>query len=275
MTGDLRDALAADRAIRRRAAAEAVRVPQGLVLRHPELDDVHYLNALLLDAGAAPADADAIVALTDGWQGDLRHRHVVFDDERSGEELALALPGWERTRTCFMTFSKDPVAVAPDSRARPISEDEMGGLQLEGLRELAPEVDARSGLVARLAATQRALRDATPARCFGAGEPGEPLAANCTLFLDEDVNGRRVATVEEVGTLERRRGRGLARAVVLAAVAEAARWDADLIVVPADADDWPQLMYARLGFTPAGRQVALTRRLRQRVAGSDSVAGAL
>jgi GNAT superfamily N-acetyltransferase len=275
MNRDLRDALAADRAIRRRAAAEAVAVPEGLVLRHPELDDVHYLNALLLDAGSTPPDADAIVALADRWQGDLEHRHVVFDDERAGEALALALPEWERTRMCFMMFAQDPAAVAPDPRARPISEDEMAALQLEGLRELAPEVDARSGLVARLAATQRALRDATPARSFGAAEPGEPPSANCTLFLDEDVNGRRVATVEEVGTLERRRGRGLGRAVVLAAVAEAARWGADLIIVPADADDWPQLMYARMGFATVGRQVALTRRLRRQPDRSDSVSGAL
>ena len=93
----------------------------------------------------------------------------------------------------------------------------------------------------------------------------------CTLFLDEDVNGRRVATVEEVGTLPARRGRGLARAVVCAAVADAGRWGADLIVVPADADDWPQLMYARLGFTrggpPGGAHPADSAR-------SGSVAGA-
>ena len=196
---------------------------------------------------------------------------MVFDDDRAGEAVAAQLPGWERTRTCFMIFAEDPAAVTADPRARLISEHEMQALQLEGLRELAPEVDARSGLVARLAATQHALRGTTPARCFGAGEPDEPLAAMCTLFLDGDVNGRRVATVEEVGTLERRRGRGLARAVVLAAVAHAGRWGADLIVVPADADDWPQLMYARLGCAPVGRQVALTRRLRRR----DSVSGAL
>jgi predicted N-acetyltransferase YhbS len=94
----------------------------------------------------------------------------------------------------------------------------------------------------------------------------------CTLFLDEDVRGRCVAILAEVATLPDRRGRGLARAVVLAAVDGAARSGADLIVVAADAEDWPQLMSARLGFAPVGRQVAVTRRLRRR---SDSVAGAL
>jgi GNAT superfamily N-acetyltransferase len=149
----------------------------------------------------------------------------------------------------------------------------MRALQLAALREEAPEIDARTGLVARLVATQSRLRSTTPCRCFGAGEvAGEP-AASCALFLDDDVGGRRVATVEEVGTLVAHRGRGLARAVVSAAVAHAARWGADLIVVPADADDWPQLMYARLGFAAIGRQVALTRRTRPGGAGSESVSG--
>lgn len=263
MTSDLRDALAADRAIRRRAALEAIPLPHGLVVRHPELHDVHYLNAVLLDAGGDRLDIEDAVALAERWLGALGHRHLVFDDGVAGERAAAELgPGvWERSRMVFMAFAAEPLAVAADPRARRISESEMQGLQLAGLRAEAPEVDARSGLVERLVATQSRLRTTTPSRCFGAGDSGEPLASMCTLFLDPDVNGRHVATVEEVGTLPAWRGRGLARAVVQAAVADAGRWGADLIVVPADADDWPQLMYASLGFEAVGRQVALTRRL--------------
>ncbi len=58
-------------------------------------------------------------------------------------------------------------------------------------------------------------------------------------------------------------------------MSHADRWGAELIVVPADADDWPQLMYAGLGFEPLGRQVTLTRRLRAGRAGSESVSGDL
>lgn len=265
MTHALRDALAADRAIRRRAAREVTAFPGGLALRHPDLYDVHYLNAVMLNVtppAPQPLNAGGVVALAERHLGDLGHRHVVFDDADAGEAMAerLAAAGWERTRTVYMVFAQDPSAVAADPRARPISEPEMQALQLEGLRAEAPEVDTRTGLVQRLVATQTALRAGTPSRCFGAGDPGGALASMGTLFLDEDVNGRRVATVEEVGTLPAHRGRGLARAVVCAAVAHAGRWGAELIVVPADVDDWPQLMYARLGFEPVGRQVALTRR---------------
>jgi GNAT superfamily N-acetyltransferase len=272
VTRELRDALAADRAIRRRAARQTIPLRAGLALRHPELADVHYLNAVLLDAGPDQLDPGEVVIEAERHLGDLAHRHVVFDDADAGEEMAeqLAVEGWERTRTVYMAFAGDPSAVTADPRARPISEPEMQALQLEGLRAEAPEADARTGLVQRLVATQTTLRTRTSSRCFGAGDPGGAPASICTLFLDEDVNGRRVATVEEVGTLPAHRGRGLARAVVCAAVAHAGRWGADLIVVPADADDWPQLMYARLGFAPVGRQIALTRRLQGR---SGSVEG--
>jgi GNAT superfamily N-acetyltransferase len=262
VTSDLRDALAADRAVRRRAAREVIPVAGGVVVRHPALHDVHYLNAVLVDAEPAGPGGAEVAAVAEHRLGDLGHRHIVFDDAAAGERAAGELhdAGWERARTLYMTFAGDHAALQSDPRARPISEPEMQALQLAGLREEAPEVDARSGLVARLVATQNRLRETTPCRCFGAAEPGGQLASTCALFLDADVDGRRVATVEEVGTLAAHRRRGLARAVVSAAVSHAAHWGADLIVVPADADDWPQLMYAALGFAPVGRQVTLTRR---------------
>ncbi|MGH2895803.1 MAG: GNAT family N-acetyltransferase [Solirubrobacteraceae bacterium] len=272
MTTALRLALAADRAVRRRAAVATIPFPDGLAVRHPELYDVHYLNAVLIDADTAPLDAGAVEAVSDRWLGDLRHRHVVFDDAEAGERAAAQLEseGWERARVAFMVFAGDPTRVAGDRRGRPVSEAEMEALQLANVRDRAPEIGAGSGLAARLASTQRRLRTTTSARCFGAGDPGHELASMCTLFLDPDVNGRRVAMVTDVVTRVAHRERGLARAVVSAAIADAGRWGAELIVVGADAYDWPQLMYAALGFESVGLQVALTRRIPQR---SGSVSG--
>ncbi len=282
MTGDLHAALAADRAVRRRAALETSPFDGGIAVRHPQLGDVHYLNAVLLDAGPVGLSGPEVAATAERWQGDLDHRHVVCDDAAAGERVAAELErkGWERTRTVYMAFAGDPAVITADARvgwAGVIAETDMQALQLAALREEAPEVDARSGLVARLVATQSRLRATTPCRCFGAGEPGAEPASMCVLFLDADVDGRRVATIEEVGTLVAHRGRGLAGAVVSAAVSHAGGWGADLIVVPADADDWPQVMYAGLGFEPIGRQVTVTRRLggpgRAGWAGSGFVSG--
>ena len=111
----------------------------------------------------------------------------------------------------------------------------------------------------QLVAAQRAMRAGTTARAFAAGEDGG-LQSMCTLFLDGDVAGARTAMVEEVGTLPSHRERGLAKAVVSAAIRSAGEWGADLVVVPADADDWPQLLYAKLGFEPIGIQCSFTLR---------------
>ena len=269
-----REALAADRATRRRAAEEVIPVDGGIVLRHPDLHDVHYLNAVLLDAGASAAGGARAAALAERWLGDLGHRHGVFDDAQAGERAASELEeaGWERGRTVYMGFTGETSGVEPDPRARAISEAEMDALQLASLHEQMPEAHGRSGLAARLLATQQRLRRTTPARCFGAAEPAGELASMCTLLLDDDVGGRRVAMVSEVGTRAAHRERGLARAVVSAAIVAAGAWGADLIVVGADADDWPQLLYARLGFAAIGRQVTLTRRLRTGRAGRTRVA---
>lgn len=262
LTESFQTALAIDRAVRRRAADEAISVPSGLVLRHAALRDVHYLNAVMLDGHPAMGlRADAVVALAERWLGERGHRHVVFDDAAGGERVGgeLAVRGWERRRTTFMVFGGDAGAVGRDPRVRELSEVELRTCQLAGMQAERPDAEARSGLLRRLVATQTALRAATPAVAFGAGEGHEPQSS-CTLFLDADVHGRRVAMIDEVRTLPAHRQRGLARAVVSAAIRTAAAWGAELTVVPADADDWPQLMYARLGFAPAGQQVSLTRR---------------
>ena len=75
---------------------------------------------------------------------------------------------------------------------------------------------------------------------------GRPTAA-CRLYSDG-----RTAQVDEVGTLEAARGRGLASAVVLAAVAAAQASDHDLVFLVTNAADWPQDLYRRLGFEAVG-----------------------
>lgn len=249
--GDGAAALRLDRGIRMRAAAQTRPVPGGLVVRHSELFDVHYLNAILLDAGAEPDD---VAALAERWQGDLGHRHVVFDDADAGERAAAELAGlgWERQRTVYMAFRGTPVE---DPRARIITDSELGRLQTAAMREELGNLDARAELATRLVASQSALRQSTEAISFGAGQDGA-LQSMCTLLLHDGA-----AMVTEVGTLAGQRRRGLARAAVSAAVREARGRGAAPVALATDADDWPQLMYASLGFAPVARQVALTRRV--------------
>ena len=56
------------------------------------------------------------------------------------------------------------------------------------------------------------------------------------------------------------RERGHAKAIVLAAVAAAQAAGDATIFLTADAADWPQLMYAKLGFEEVGDLTILRRR---------------
>jgi ribosomal protein S18 acetylase RimI-like enzyme len=91
-------------------------------------------------------------------------------------------------------------------------------------------------------------------RSFGALEDGVVVS-----YADLYINGRE-AQIEDVATLPEHRGRGHAKAVVARATEEARRSGADFVFLVADAEDWPQELYRRLGFDIVGRYVKLLRR---------------
>jgi predicted GNAT family acetyltransferase len=158
-----------------------------------------------------------------------------------------------------MRWVREPDRRARSGIARAIDGGRAHALQFALLSEEAPRSAPARTVAAALAellvAGQEAVRAGTRSIVFAAGEDEHSeLASMCTLFLDDGF-----AMIDEVGTLRAHRGRGLARAVVKAALHAARAEQADPIIVPADVDDWPQLMYANLGFEPLGRQIAFTR----------------
>ena len=80
------------------------------------------------------------------------------------------------------------------------------------------------------------------------------LASYCELYMHDGA-----AQVEDVNTLAAFRNRGAGRAVVLGAIAAAHAAGADLVWIVADADDWPQQLYAKLGFEPIGDSWQFTK----------------
>jgi GNAT superfamily N-acetyltransferase len=62
----------------------------------------------------------------------------------------------------------------------------------------------------------------------------------------------RTAQVEDVYTVPEARGRGFARALISRAVELARDGGHGLIFIVADDDDWPKLLYGRLGFRSVG-----------------------
>jgi ribosomal protein S18 acetylase RimI-like enzyme len=72
---------------------------------------------------------------------------------------------------------------------------------------------------------------------------GEP-AGHCIVYSYEGL-----AQIEDVGVLERFRGRGLARRLINHGL-ELVAPDHDAVMILAETDDWPVHFYRRLGFEP-------------------------
>jgi ribosomal protein S18 acetylase RimI-like enzyme len=155
----------------------------------------------------------------------------------------LAELGWDRDRLVLMALRGTPRARPGAPQARELPADVLASLRRE---MVLLEPWGSAGVAAQLEEHQERIRAVLASRCFGAPGNGRPVAS-CELLA-----GDGVAEVCDVGTHPSHRGRGLARAVVTAA-SRAARGDgAELVVVTADADDWPRQLYARLGFEPVG-----------------------
>jgi GNAT superfamily N-acetyltransferase len=251
-------ALAFDRSLRTRGARRTIALDNGVVILHDDLRDVYHLNSVTLDAPLSPGlDTEAIVTLAERWLGHLRHRHVVLDDgAAAAESLAphFTRAGWSMQRTVFMALRGAADRPARPGLAREVDVATLRALELSLAHE-DPPLGAGPSFAPRLVQAMDALRAATRARCFAAGEEGE-LASACTLFLDQGQGG--AALVDNVGTLRAQRRRGLARAVITAAIDHARAEGCDPILIPADVDDWPKELYARIGFAPLGVQFAFT-----------------
>ena len=92
------------------------------------------------------------------------------------------------------------------------------------------------------------VEEAVPTRYFATYAGGAPA---CSRALHSRGG---VGQVEDVVTLDEHRGRGLASAAVLAALDASLAEGNTLTFLVADADDWPYLLYERLGFETTGRR---------------------
>jgi GNAT superfamily N-acetyltransferase len=250
--------IAFDRQVTLRGGSERVEIPEGWVVRERALAGVFSLNLMILRSETL--SLAGLESLADHWLSDIGHRYVRIEHQATADRLAPALleTGWARQRTVLMALRDDAPATAADPRARPITEDELDTVMLAVFGVDFPP-PAFPGLAESLVRAQRALRNGTSALRFGAGIDGG-LQSMCTLFMDEGPDGHRTAMVEEVATLPAYRERGLARGVVTAAISAAREWGADTVMVPADADDWPQLWYAKLGFVSVAGHTSFLRR---------------
>jgi ribosomal protein S18 acetylase RimI-like enzyme len=241
---ELERCLAFLRAAEDRETREAVPFRFGTARLDRELPHVYDPNLLRVERGRP--SVEELVADADEIQGGagLTHRRVQVSpdlDEQLGPPFREL--GWEAEALVIMAQHREPERAVDLSAAEEVDRRDLSGPWTVGMRSdgLSEEV------VRELLAHKELIAESTPTRYFAARADGA-IASYCELYTDEST-----AQVESVMTLPEHRGKGLARAVVLRAAAAAREAGADFVFLVADREDWPRVLYERLGFDPIGR----------------------
>ena len=237
-------AVAFMRAFGERVAERRERTRYGTALFVESLPRVHWVNTLDVDLGVR-ATAEELAADAEDVQGraGLGHRRLSISDDLGGDvEAGLLHLGWKAERLLVMPHRGGGRDV-DTSGVEQMDPAELEHAWAAGTRAAIPDEET----VRQLVAAQHRRRIAADVRYFGARVDGE-IASYCELFSDGET-----AQIESVMTLEPFRGRGLASAVVTAALQDAQADRHSLVFLCADDDDWPKELYAKLGFGVSGR----------------------
>ncbi len=221
----------------------------------PGLDLVYDASFVAIERpGMAMAEVAALAEEVLGGAG-LEHRTVVVLDQVEAARLASELgdaPGWELERTEYMVWERESGRRA-EIAAREVSLEQIAALRAQLIEENLAAGSREPARTARqLVELERRCGAVAGDRWFVA--PATDPQAACCLLGDGTIG-----QVEDVGTLARARGRGLAQAIVLAALAASCEAGHELTFLSAEADDWPRLMYAKLGFRKVGGILVLRR----------------
>jgi GNAT superfamily N-acetyltransferase len=207
---------------------------------------------------------EQVVAIGDdalGGEG-FGHRTICLLDEADGHRIgetveaeAARWPRWEVERTRYMLYRGG--RVGPEGAAAGAREarfEDIEGLRAALNEELMPAGGDGPAAARQLLEIDRRYGGPGGDRWFVAPAADEPVAA-CRLLQTDGIG-----QVEDVATLAGARERGYAKAIVSAAIAAAQAAGDGTIFLTAEAADWPQLFYARLGFETVGDLTILRRR---------------
>jgi GNAT superfamily N-acetyltransferase len=238
------------RALFARSTRSAERFAHGVAYFTPAHPTKWDLNLLVVE-DASQATAEELLAEAERLQAPAGLRHRKIEVHSGGEPLIAAFKaaGWSAERLVIM------LRAGADQRGE--APAEVREVEFPAVRDLMEQWygEAMSAAEARdLADADADTALASGARFFLTERDGLPAA--CCMLLPGD----RVGQVEEVYTAKPFRGHGLASAVVRAAIAAARERGDELIMIMADADDWPQRLYERLGFETVDEYRTFTRK---------------
>ncbi len=237
-----------DRALAQRRAAAVVPVNGGVAVLDPRFPASYEHNSLWVDgrsdATTVAADADRVLGAAN-----LSHRRAVLDDPATA--TALASQGWHVQELRQLVYGGSRPAER-STRVVAVTHEIVSRLWERSWRRELPHLDgdAVRQLVAGENVHDAVLRVVNLAVLDGRGEP----IASTQLRIDG-----ATAAIEAVMTGPAHRQTGLARTLVLDAIARARAAGCDVIFLTATADGWPLHWYIRLGFTEVGTRFEATR----------------
>jgi len=241
------------------AVGRVVATAWGEVYLRPELGRCYEVNQAwaVADAGGVPAETiDRDVERLMRRAG-LPHRQIAVE-EPAALRLAGALAdlGYATTRHLYLAH-EGPPPPAPDVTVDEIDVETLLAGYDRYLRTDPETPYGRDAVVrSHLLEHHRTYGGAGPAqeRRFAVLDGRGEAVAWAKLWT-----AGRVAQVEGVICLAGHRGRGYGRAVVAAATLAGLADTPDLLVIAADADDWPKELYRRLGYVPVGGKHVMIR----------------
>jgi ribosomal protein S18 acetylase RimI-like enzyme len=245
--GDLERALAFLRGVGERRVGRVDRFPWGASLVTDDLPRVWDANYVLAERwDRSPAALRDEVERVQSEAG-FGHRKLVVYDQELGARLEEGFDAGDwtyRSRYAVLAWRREPDR--PGGAAAEVDREAFETAKREALLDEAYGRDEE--VVHGLLELDRRTAATTDVRLFGTFVDGRP-ASYCELRSEG-----RTAQIEDVATVPRFRGRGLARAVVLAAAQAGRDAGCDLVFLVADAADWPLELYRRLGFDELGSE---------------------
>ncbi len=225
------------------ATADAVRsIDAGIVVSTPSLPAVWAVNQLRL---TQPLQFEEVIDLADEQMAGFEYRQIAIEHQQAGPELerAFRAASWKVERDVVMVLSGSADRGTDTSVAGDAGEDET----LELMRRWYEEDEPTAGEVEQLVKFGHREARTLGDRLLGVRSGDGRLVAITKLRSKE-----RTAQVEDVYTVPEARGRGFARALIGRAVELARVGGDELIFIVADDNDWPKVLYERLGFRPVG-----------------------
>jgi GNAT superfamily N-acetyltransferase len=225
------------------STADAIRpIEAGIVASTPSLPAVWAVNQLRV---AEASSFEDLLDLADDELAGFDYRQIAVEHQAMGPELeeAFRAAGWKAERLVVMILFGPSDRPIDTSIVEDAGEDETLELMRRWYEEDEPTPTEIEQLVAYGHREARTLGD----RLLGVRSGDGRLVAISKLRSDE-----RTAQVEDVYTVPEARGRGFARALIGRAVELARTGGQDLTFIVADDNDWPKLLYERLGFRPVG-----------------------